>query len=711
MTSGLNEHQLLLTLLALAVIWVVGRTGGELARRARQPEVLGELLAGFVLGPSVLGAALPSLQSSLFTTHAVSLVLSGFSWVGALLLLLAAGLEVDLAILRSQTRPGVLAAAFAIIPSLVVGTAFAWFALGRHSSTAAYLGVVLSVTGVSVAAKILMERGTLRREYAQVILAAGVGSEVLVWLMISVMSSLHGGSPALAFLRSLLFATGFLLLMMTAGRRLIFWAMRRVSDLAWIIKGQLTLVLVLTFMAAAATQALGLHALLGAFVVGVILAQSPRVSRPLLENMQTLTVGMFATIFFVLAGTRVDIFRLGHPSALLLVVALFVVATGVKVGFAGLGARLGGLRPWESSLVGVGLNLKGGTDIIVAIIGTELGLFSVSAYTMYAVVAMATVLVSPPVISWMERRAPPGEVESNRLIREQAAALAYVPNVERVIVPITPSLLPTLAASLMQSVASAKSEAGQTFDIAELAIERSNGSRAQDKAEETVAESLEKVGGGERVEVTKRRADVTGALKVIQEAAGDFDLIALGARPPRRRSGVFTLGRLQDRIIDDAGVDVVVAIDHEAETFDQSAVRHILVATNGMEYSMDAGDLAGAIAFAAKAEVTLLYVVQPAVGEMHWRQRERNLVLHTTARSVDELAFRLGRYGVPIHKEVRVGESVPEAILHELDRGAYDLLVMGGVDRGRDGRIYLGHTIESVLTRGRVPSVLLISHD
>ena len=115
MISGLSEGQLLLTLVAVAVILLLARAAGELARRLGQPEVLGELLAGFLLGPSVFGALLPDAYQSLFLTNAVSLVLSGFSWVGAILLLLVSGLEVDLTILRAEVKPGTLAAAFAIL--------------------------------------------------------------------------------------------------------------------------------------------------------------------------------------------------------------------------------------------------------------------------------------------------------------------------------------------------------------------------------------------------------------------------------------------------------------------------------------------------------------------------------------------------------------------------------------------------------------------
>ena len=249
------------------------------------------------------------------------------------------------------------------------------------------LGIVLSVTAVGVLAKILIERRALRRRYAQIMLAAGIASEVLVWVLVSFALSIRNGSLVTAGL-SILSILGFFLVMLTLGRRFTFWAMRRVTDLTGITHGPVSLVLVLTFLAAAITQSLDLHALLGAFVFGVLLSRAPRASAPLLESLQTFTVGLFAPIFFALAGMRVNMFQLDRPAAIGTVLLLLATAFLVKVGFSTLGARLGGVPLWESVLVGVGLDLKGGTDVIVAILGTELGLLSNQTYTLYTMVAI-----------------------------------------------------------------------------------------------------------------------------------------------------------------------------------------------------------------------------------------------------------------------------------------------------------------------------------
>src|SRR5918912_2357335 len=347
---GLSEQQLLLALVDLAVILVFSRAAGVLARRLRQPEVLGQLFAGFVLGPSVLGAVLPAVYRALFLNGPVSLVLTSFSWVGAALLLLLPGTEVDLRILRAELRPGTLAAAGAIVPSVAVGTIFSWLALHRGAPYGFFLGIVLSVTAVSVAAKLLMERDVMRRRYAQVIMAAGVASEVLVWVLVSVVAAVHSSSPVLAALRSAVYAVGFFMVMMTLGRRLTFWAMRRVADTPGLIQGQRWLSLVLALLAAALTQFLGLHVLLGAFVVGVLLSQTPRTDQPFVAGLQALTMGVLCPVFFVLAGMHVNVFQLGGPASIGLVLLLFVVASLVKGGFSVLGACLGRLRVWEATL-------------------------------------------------------------------------------------------------------------------------------------------------------------------------------------------------------------------------------------------------------------------------------------------------------------------------------------------------------------------------
>ena len=279
-----SEHQLLGAFLAIATVLLVTRGMAEVSRRLGQPEVLGELLGGFLIGPSVFGALFSSAYGTLFLNPAVSLALALLSWIGAILLLMIAGMEADLAILRQKVVPGLLAAAGAIGASIGVGLYIGTRVFGHEATSAFFLGLVLSVTAVSVVAKLLIEREALRRDYAQVMLAAGIAGEVLVWPLISIVSSVqHKANPFTAGLRSTGLAILFFAFMFTLGRRFTYWAMRRVADVTGIPNGELSLVLILLCVAAATTTLMGLHPLLGAFVFGVLLGKAPRATIVLLR--------------------------------------------------------------------------------------------------------------------------------------------------------------------------------------------------------------------------------------------------------------------------------------------------------------------------------------------------------------------------------------------------------------------------------------------
>ncbi len=702
----LSEQELLLGLLAIAFILVVGRGSAEIARRFGQAEVLGELLGGFVIGPSVLGALLPSLYRTLFLSEGVSKALSLFSWVGAILVLLIAGLEVDLKLVRQLAKPGGYTAAFAIVASIATGTIFARSMLAATPLSGFFLGIVLSVTGVSVIAKILIERDSLRRAYGQVILAAGVASEVLVWPLISVVASSRSGNSFVAGTQSIGFVVLFFLFMRFVGRRFTFWAMRRTADLTQVVAGQLSLVLILVFASAGITLSLGLHPLLGAFTFGLLLSQAPRTTMPLKESIQALAVGLFAPIFFVLAGMRVDIFKLRSPSSIGILLALFAVSTLIKSGSGAIGARLGRLGWWESLLVGFGVNLKGGTDVIVAILGVELGLLSTETYTMYAVVAILTVLVSPTLVAVLEKKVRPSQDEMQRLNREEARRRAYLPDIERVLVPMSPDLFPAIAAAVVETIAQAKQIEGEIFDITQLtATEKGDTEPAQPAATLRAEESLDQASELEYIEVTKELITKSDSLSAILESGKKHNLIAIAARPPTH-SAVLSFGELQDQIISQAESDVLIVVrDPQA-----SLIQRILVPVNGHEHSMSAADLAAYLAVAHKAELVLFTVVHSKLDSVFWRERKHRDLLASGYRLLREVAFRIERLGVKAIERVQLGEDAAEEILKEINRSPYQLMVLGTVDRSTQEGLQLGRSIQSLLTRSEIPAVVLVTH-
>jgi Kef-type K+ transport system membrane component KefB/nucleotide-binding universal stress UspA family protein len=703
--QGLSEHEVLFSLLAFAILLLATRSTAELARRLGQPEVLGELMGGFLVGPSVFGALAPQAFQAVFAQPAVAHGMSLLSWFGAILLLLIAGIEADLVILREKALPGLLAAAGAIGSSLLVTAYLATHWLGRSTQSGFFLGLVCSVTAVSVTAKLLIEKGALRRGYAQVLLAAGIASEVVVWPMLSVLSALHEGHNAvLAGLRSAGFAIAFFAIMLTVGRRFVFWAMRRVAASVGIANRDLSLILILVALSGIITAAAGLHPLLGAFVFGVLLSRAPRATLMLKERIQALTVSFVAPIFFGLAGMRVNLFDLHGVSSIRGIVILLFIVGFVKIAFAYAGARAGRLTHWESASVATGLNLKGGSDVVVAIVGAQLGLLSADLYTMYAVVAILTVLITPPVLARFTARAQPSEAEIERLNHEEARRRAYFADMERVLVPEVAELHPELIGSLVGLIAEAKNEEREFFDITELTTQAASDEAERASLKELSA-GLKKAAALEHVSL-ERASTTKASLEAVLKASHTQQIIFAGAPAVRPDSGIFSFGKMHDELICKATCDVLLSIHEEKHL---PCPTKILMPVNGLEHSLAAADVAAYVAKACHAELVLFNVAYAHLDPMFWKEGGQRDILQRGYSIVREAQFRVARLGVWTATRVKFHADPAEAVLQELKRRDYGMVVMGGTARANTPDLAFGNTIERVMREASVPRLLLVS--
>ena len=724
---GFSEHQLLGAFLAIAVVLLAARGMAEVSRRLGQPEVLGELLGGFLIGPSVLGALFPHAFSGLFLNPSVSLALQLLSWIGAILLLMIAGMEADLAILKQKAVPGLLAAGGAMGAAIGVGTEIGVKFFHQDPTSAFFLGLVLSVTAVSVVAKLLIEREALRRDYAQVMLAAGIASEVVVWPLISVVSSVqHKANPFAAGLRATGLSILFFAFMFTLGRRFTFWAMRRVADVITVPNGELSLILILLCVSAAATTLMGLHPLLGAFVFGVLLSKAPRATPALKERIGALTIALFAPIFFGLAGMRVNLFHLRGVQSLEGILILLVLAGLAKVILGSLGALAGKLPPWEAATVGVGLNLKGGTDVVIAIVGTELLLLSSDLYTAYAVVAILTVVISPPILRWMAAKTRPGEAELKRLDREEARKLAYFADCERVLLPLIPELLPAHSAMLAAAMAAGKHAEGELFDITEMSFEQEDVPQDNSLTRSATPDSLVQAASTlshasdfSHVALDRISSGLEDRPAAVEAAAAGQHLLLLGTTKVTGDVAL-SFGAVQDRLLRECATDILLTVFAGGTP---PPIRRILVPVNGLVHSLAAADLAGYIAKGCGAEVVLLAVVSPRLGSVFLKERQYRELRKAGYATTGEAKARLARLGIQLTEKVVLAEDVGEATLAELaeaaesgtaksaegQQGPYDMLLLGSVKRFSEGGVSLGRTVENLLGAAQLPRAVLIS--
>src|SRR5580698_10207711 len=336
----------------IVALIVVGRLVGELMERIGQPAVMGQLIGGMLLGPSVFGALLPGLQHALFPSAAgQKAMLDAVSQLGILLLLLLTGMETDLSVIRSCRRTAFTVSFAGIAIPFACGVLLGeWLPAAllpdpnKRLITALFLGTALSISSVKIVALLVRELGFLRRTVGQVIVASAIIDDTVGWIIMSVIFglALHGGIDIMSVTRSVLGTGLFLVLSFTIGRRIVFFLIRWANDRFVSELPVITMIIVITGLMALATDAVGVHTVLGSFVAGILVGQSPILTRHIEDQLRGLIVALFMPVFFGMAGLSANLLALSSMSLLMLTIGLIVIASIGKFSGAFLGGRLDG---------------------------------------------------------------------------------------------------------------------------------------------------------------------------------------------------------------------------------------------------------------------------------------------------------------------------------------------------------------------------------
>ncbi len=386
--------------LLLALVILAAKGAGYLSYRARQPMVLGELLVGVLLGPSLLDIA----HMPFFGEEAVS-QLRHLGELGVLLLMFIAGLELHLDELTQHTRvalfAGLLGGVLPVIGGILIGQVF-----GMDMLPAVFLGLTLGATSVSISAQTLMELGVLRSRIGVGLLGAAVIDDVVVILMLSVfMASVSGAESPLTVLLIVPRMLLYLALAVGFGLWVLPRLVARVARLP-ISQGVLSLALALTLIYAVAAETIGhIAPITGAFVAGLMFARLPE--RELVHRgMATLAYGFLVPVFFVSFGLGTNL-RALSLSGLVLTVAVVVIAVVTKWGGAGLGAYLGGFNGYEAFRLGAGMISRGEMGLIIASLAIGEGWFTNAEFAAILATVIATTLLTPPLLRYLFREPVP----------------------------------------------------------------------------------------------------------------------------------------------------------------------------------------------------------------------------------------------------------------------------------------------------------------
>jgi Kef-type K+ transport system membrane component KefB len=398
--------------LALAVLLGTAKLAGELMQKLGQPSVLGEILAGILLGPTLLGHFRPQIYAALFpSTGAMPIVLETVTTIGVVFFLLTAGLEIDLRSIFRQGKSALLVSFFGVIIPFALGFAaagaFPRF-LGAEAGAsrlifALFVGTALSISALPVIAKILMDLNLIRTEMGTVVMSSAMFDDLVGWILFSmILGMMNAGSHSFGGVkRTILLVAAFTLLALTVVRWLIDKILPFIQAHTSWPGGVLGFIFTLTLAGAAFAEFAGIHAVFGAFITGIAVGESTHLRKRTSEHIHSIVTNVFAPFFFASIGLRTNFvsnFNLGITATVIGVACL-----GKLLG-AGWGAHLGGMDRRTSWGVGLAMNARGAMEMILGLLALQAGLIRETMFVALVVMALFTSLVSAPAIHFLLRR-------------------------------------------------------------------------------------------------------------------------------------------------------------------------------------------------------------------------------------------------------------------------------------------------------------------
>jgi Kef-type K+ transport system membrane component KefB/nucleotide-binding universal stress UspA family protein len=709
-----------------------GRLLGEAMLRIGQPAVIGQLIAGILLGPSILGELWPQLQHAIFPPNRdQKAMIEAVSQLGILMLLLLTGIETDLSVVR-KSRGAALSVSFTgIAVPFACG-----FALGellpetmlphpeQRLITSLFLGTALSISSVKIVAMVVREMDFLRRTVGQLIVTSAIIDDTTCWIIMAVTFglALHGGLDLASLTQSIGGTALFLVASFTVGRRLVFFLIRWANDKLVSEVPVITTILVVMGIMALITDAIGVHTVLGAFVAGILVGQSPILTRHIDEQLRGLITALFMPVFFGMAGLNADLRVLGNPSLLLLALGFIAIASLGKFSGAFIGGAIGGLTWRESLALGWGMNARGSTEVIVASLGLSMGALSQDLFTIIVTMAVVTTMAMPPMLRWALARLPLRPDEKARIEREEFEARGFVSNIERLLVAVDKSENGRFASRLAGLLSGSRRIPSTVLQLVSDAP--TSGGAGRIIADESLAAIIKDTAGAADIESAHAGAgapvaDITTLLQhepteetIADEARKGYDLLLVGVEPAV--SGQGDIAEEVARVAQAFEGPLAIAVARGPHREEPAAATHldILVPVTGTGHSRRGAEVALTLARASLGSVTALYVVRrgrpvrrhgaaPGFGR-NWRGIGAN------EEAILRDAVRLGeQFGVPVRPAVRARADAEDAILQQLRSGEHNLVVMG-VSPRPGTTLFFGDAAAVVLRRSH-RSILLVA--
>jgi Kef-type K+ transport system membrane component KefB len=711
--AALSEHEVLVFLVQVLLLVGVARALGTVMKRLGQPPVVGELLAGVVLGPSIFGSVWPGGYDWVFTADPiVNSATFALAWLGVVFLLVVMGYETDLGIIaRFKTAALSVAAGSLILPmiatgaiGLVIAEEFSGAADAPSWVFAAFFALALSVSALPVVGKILSDLGVMRRNFGQITLAAAMAKDAVGWLILAVLSGLAvGGVDAAKIAITFGGVTLFTVFLFTVGERLIDalfrFSLARGSELT----AGISLAIVIALAGGALTQALHVEAILGAYLVGLALSRARHQLPQVRERLEVITEAFFAPVFFAVSGLRVDIGALSDPATALWTVAAIVVAVGAKIAGTMIGGRFAGVDRREAVALGAGLSPLGVMGVVVAIIGLNVGVIDEAAYTILVLAAVITSLIAPIMLKWAVSRWEPEAEEAERLERESLRDQAELLGVRRILLPTRGGLNTVFAARLIAGVFPSAEVTVLTVEVPRgRVLRRILGRRAAGETDPSAV--IDALGETPSRHVDRRAHDPAEA--ILHESRLGYDLLVVGASGEDDRAAI--LSTVVERVLRVTGIPTMVVQFPAGHPIPDGLPASILVPVTATRSSRAAEEFGYSLARAAGGSAVALHVVNRPDGEGVFLPGQGLGQASEFAETMLAEARRFaGRLGASLRTEARVAPNAEEEILDFVGAAGADLVVLGAWNRPLTNQPFFGHRISYIIENAAVPVVIV----
>jgi len=648
----------------ITIIVVVARLLGLLARRLGQPMVIAEIVAGIVLGPSLLGWVWPAAAEILFPPDSLVL-LQLVSQLGLILFMFLIGLELDLKLLKGRGQTSVAISHTSIMVPFALGSVLALYLYPSWSSSEVsktafvlFFGAAMSITAFPVLARILSERRLLRTRVGVVTIACAAVDDVTAWCILAFVVASARASGFQGAIITTLLALTYILFMFYLVRPLLRRIAARVGPQTGLSQNVVATVVVLLFLSSWCTELIGIHALFGAFLFGAVLPREGGLAHSLAEKLEDLVIVVLLPLFFAFSGVRTRLTLLSGEGAVLVCALIILVACLGKFGGSAIAARLTGLSWRESGALGVLMNTRGLMELIVLNIGLDLGVISPTVFAMMVVMALVTTFMTEPALAlvYPERVRIQDSLEAVPASLESAAGVAK----ER--------FSPLICVANARSGPGLLAMAAELRGTARLRIQALHLVTPSERASDYVEEGIESGAAHPALQpLLTRASELAVQVKPISFVSSDpvddilsvarvneVDLVLVGWHKPVLRQSL--LGGTVARVLRESPVPVGVFIERGSED-----LKRVLVPFVGTKYDKAALRLVRRMAQSRpELEVTVLHV--RSVADL--RDPEQSSILH------DEPA------GTRITLEVVYDNSPVDVAINRSGNG-YDLVVVG----------------------------------